>query len=80
MGGNFREILEEAPRIKFRGAMVFLDRGDVMNFELGTRERQVRRTLQCRVLRERLNTTNPSADRFQINKNYPRRGWLSLAY
>ena len=77
MGGNFREILEEAPRFKFRGAMVFFDRGDVMNFELGTRGKQVRRTLQCRVL---LNPTNPSADRFQINKNYPRRDWLGLAY
>ena len=37
MGGNFREKLEEAPRIKFRGfkfrgAMAIAD--DVMNFEL----------------------------------------------
>ena len=40
MGGNFREKLEEAPRIKFRGfkfrgaMVIFSIADDVMNFEL----------------------------------------------
>ena len=42
MGGNFREKLEEAPRIKFRGfkfrGVKVLRADDVMNFELGVTE------------------------------------------
>ena len=76
MGGNFREKLEETPRIKFRGFNfhgVIFDRGNV-NFELGTRGESLPSTridgmLQCRVLRERLVS--------QARPNQPQHGSLS---
>ena len=48
MGGNFREKLEEAPRIKF---LNFVACDDVVNFELEHVERIL---VSQRVLRERL--------------------------
>ena len=79
MGGNVREKLEEAPRIKIRG---FNFRGEIfdclmlsnVNFELGTRgeilpSTRIDGTLQCRVLRERLVS--------QARPNQPQHGSLS---
>ena len=78
MGGNFREKLEEAPRIKFHGlnfrGAIFDPYAGNVNFELGTCGESLPLmrtdgTLQCRVLRERQVS--------QARPNQPQHGSLS---
>ena len=89
MGGNFRERLEEGPRIIFHGLKISWHAiGSQMthvNFELEDVEQILVSTRKDgRVLHERLvsqaRPNQPQRGSLSGYKNNPRWGWLGLAY